>query len=106
MPHEIIKPSPDEDFYIDWSSITEAPCYWGTREHMAREVEPGDGKRFDRADQNGSSAMHSAGTFWGRDEIFMQQGIVPRANMRALCERIEAAGGDSSIDVSDLLTPL
>lgn len=58
MPRTIIKLAPDEDWYVVWSTIVDAPTYWGTRAEL--EARPGAHalpERFDRADATGTSAQ-------------------------------------------------
>ena len=62
MPHFILKPAPDRDEYVLWSTITECPYFVGTREECKRELSvhgPGAGasERFDRADRTGTSSV-------------------------------------------------
>ena len=72
MPKQLIKPSRDEDFYVEWSSVVEAPTAFGPREwlteYLMRPFAPTDSeryefergqvdKRFDRADATGTSAQ-------------------------------------------------
>ncbi len=117
MGRQIIKPERDVDFYIEWSSIVEAPTAFGPREwmldHLVEDYRP-DGQRYlneraasvvrlDRADESGSSAFKPFGCTWDEDgEIYQQQGTLPRSKMREACGRL---GADESADLTDLLTP-
>ena len=107
MPREIVKVAPDEDFYVEWSSIVEAPTAFGDREgmqaHLASTDALGDGKRIDRADATGSSAIGGWGWTWEHETtIYQQQGNLPRRNLRALCARLAK---DEHADCKDLLLP-
>ncbi|NEA21598.1 hypothetical protein [Actinomadura bangladeshensis] len=54
MPLYILKPEPDRDLYIEWSTIVDAPVGHGTRaEWVADGIAPA---RLDRADRTGTSA--------------------------------------------------
>jgi hypothetical protein len=61
MPHFILKPEPDKDLYVWWSTITEVPMAVGTRAELAvqmsRSGEDSSPERFDRADQRGTSSV-------------------------------------------------
>lgn len=50
MPDFILKADPDVDMYVEWSSIVDAPCRWGSADQL--DI-PADRKA--RADQNGTS---------------------------------------------------
>ena len=109
MPSYIVKASPDEDWYAVWSTIVDAPTYFGTRAelersiHDPRELAP---ERFARADERGTSADW---TDWPKDdmpfgwnyaEFLVMEGspdnpdgadgcwLLPRENLRAYCERL------------------
>jgi hypothetical protein len=109
MPSFLVKASPDEDWYCMWSTIVDAPTSWGTRTDLvraaydAREVAS---ERFDRADKNGTSARipgtADADQWYGWTDgpfILMEAGpdyreggcwLLPRENLRAFCEALEA----------------
>ncbi|MFE9099867.1 hypothetical protein [Actinomadura geliboluensis] len=54
MPYYILKPDPDRDLYVEWSTIVDAPVGHGTRaEWVAEGIAPA---RLDRADRTGTSA--------------------------------------------------
>jgi len=61
MPHFILKPEPDKDVYVWWSTICESPMAVGTRaelsDRMIRCGEKAGPERFDRADQRGTSSV-------------------------------------------------
>ena len=63
MPHFILKPEPDKDQYVLWSTITEVPYFVGTREECKRALIRSDGanaakdERFNRADRRGTSSV-------------------------------------------------
>jgi hypothetical protein len=112
MPSYIVKASPDEDFYVMWSTIVEAPTAWGTRAQLTAvtyftpdELTP---DRFDRADQYGTSCAAPAGgkifRFYSFDDsegmIYQQEGWLRRDRLKELCLRLE---DNQSVD--DLLDP-
>lgn len=119
MGHILIKPFRDEDKYVYWSTMVEAPIGYGNREEMARLLAeemrrswtPSDPpeERLQRADVYGSSSI-GYGTHppyvegWWDDQtyIYEQRGILHRSKLyeaAALC----AVGLDSQ--VWDLLEP-
>lgn len=61
MPHFILKPEPDKDLYVLWSTISEAPYFVGTRAETQQKLiawseDPHD-DRLDRADRRGTSSV-------------------------------------------------
>lgn len=104
MPHYIVKPVKDEDFYVDWSTITDAPSMWGTRAQLiGRRVAP---VRLKRADETGTSSFHGEykyedGDFLVRN-IGTQDFLVSRTNMRAFLAslRIEGSLAKATWDTS------
>ena len=120
MPSYIVKASPDEDFYVVWSTVVDAPTGWGTRAAL-EHWRPGPDtapERFDRADDNGTSA---AWTDWPKEDQPYAWGdsdgfglgevgperdggsyTLPRANLRAFCERLET--DERGAETADLLT--
>lgn len=119
MGKQIIKVSPDEDLYLEWSSVVEAPTFIGDRaamvEHLMYGFQP-ETRRYDfelgevevrlqRTDETGSSGWEPFGCSWDDSgEIYMQQGFLPRAKMRDLALLYLAATGPS-VDASGLLEP-
>ena len=119
----VMKEAPDVDFYVEWSSVVEAPTFGGTRvetlEHLARESDPWlredaphhPEQRLRRADKTGTSSqwVKAAGLSspeegaWDDDGlIYMQRGIAPRANIFTLTRRLLE---QADADVTDLLVP-
>lgn len=108
----VMKESKDSDYYIGWSSIVEAPVWGGTRKGVL--TRPGvTEERLLRADETGTSSqwVTAAGMrdfspeegSWEDDgTIYMQRGLVSRANMFVLTRRVLE---DADADVTDLLTP-
>lgn len=131
MPTIVMKESPESDFYIGWSSVVEAPV-WGADREGALEILRRESdlylrddaphhpeQRLERADETGTSSMWVTkaaeespafaahgypedGSWEDSGTIYMQRGMVSRANMFALTRRILA---DPGADVTDLLTP-
>jgi hypothetical protein len=117
MPGYIVKPDPDVDFYVRWSTVVDAPTAWGPRAWFEKEF-AGDSEvapdRFERADATGSSALwpnEAAPVFGWQDDDFTVMEIdlpggrklggwyrLPRASLRELCDRLEA-----DADPTDLL---
>jgi hypothetical protein len=120
MPTIIVKLDPNEDFYVLWSSVVDAPTSFGTRaqitEHLLYydfsqgQIDDGYAQRqidarFERADERGTSSMVRGDGDWS-DEFFMymQEGLLRRDHLKTLYERMEALDTDYP-DVSDLLIP-
>lgn len=101
----IIKPRPDEDFYVFYSTLRFQPMEWGTRGDY-EDLEEVD-EEFKRADKNGSSAQSDNTFYWDEWEIEIRggwaSGIAPesavaatidRDDLRELCESDVGAGFD------------
>lgn len=101
MPHFILKPEPDSDQYVLWSTITEVPYYVGSRAMCKTKLLLwGDGpdaaadERFDRADKTGTSSVDGLD---GWDEgqttgsvIVEQKGFVQLKDLPEVYRCIEA----------------
>lgn len=108
MPSYVVKPVRDDDFYVIWSTIVDAPTAFGDRAEVA-EMRDVTEDRLQRADANGTSAF-DADIFGYADQEFLLHNVdfkgwrndrayfVPRTNLKELCRRI---GADE--DVGDLL---
>lgn len=109
----LIKCRRDEDFYVTWSDIVEAPTWCGSRKEAA---EFGYSEaRIQRADEFGTSStpcLDAEGTrpwhrkFHGWDSdgmIFQQRGLLPRRYLRPFTLLFEA---DELQAAYDLLEPL
>lgn len=90
MSRIIVKPSnKNEDFYVEWSLITDSPIYWGTSEELGLNAD-----RKKRADATGTSSFDGHGNW--EDAIFIvsnygnRQWILPRENLETLCRAIDA----------------
>jgi hypothetical protein len=109
MGQTLIKPDRDEDFYVLWSSIVEAPLAWGTRAGIIAYGLGDDAEeRIARTDKNGTSALWpSTGSYayaYNDDDgiVYQQQGIVRRHNLKELCNRLAQS---EDPDLSDLIEP-
>ena len=113
MPSYIVKADPDQDYYVMWSEVAEAPTFAGTRAEMEAcdYFAPAEvsAERFARADEFGTSCQATAGgkiyRFYEWSDpgmIYQQQGTLPRARLREVCDRLDA---NEHADVSDLLEP-
>ncbi len=77
----LIKCRKDEDFYVAWSDIVEAPAWWGTR---AQAAEHGyTGERIARADENGTSSLPGFYDWSDTGMVAEQRGFLPRRYLRA-----------------------
>lgn len=92
MPSYILKVTPNADRYVEWTTISEGPTYWGTRNEMAEHLREGGGKpveiesRLQRADERGTSAPD--GDFeWGDGILIVEQrGMLDRSNLGAFLD--------------------
>ncbi|RBO87059.1 hypothetical protein [Nocardia puris] len=104
MGHTIIKPSRDEDFYVVYSSVVDAPIQWGTRAELEAGYEHAHPDRFDRADEWGSSSWIGS-HHWDRQRVMVREGFRPgayppgawyatvaRADLRQFCESVDSEG--------------
>lgn len=115
MPDYLIKPDPGADFYVCWSTVVDAPEYWGTKGELQKDVRP-DGKwaeeRFARADDNGTSANWDNWPkayqpfAWGCRDFMIREvipsrdghySVLPRANLRAFVDAMDQALMDSLV---------
>lgn len=125
----VMKESPESDFYVEWSSVVDAPVFAGTRAdmlaHLQRDSDPWlredaphhPEQRLKRADETGTTSLwvtkaneESAefaahgyveeGCWEDSSFIYHQQGTVTRANLFVLTRRIYA-----DEHVGDLLEP-
>lgn len=126
-----MKEAPDVDYYVGWSSVVEAPVFTGDRaailERLRSESDPylrddaphHPERRLERADATGTTSLwvtkaaeesaqfaahgYAEDGSWEDDSfIYMQLGVLTRANLFALCHRTDA---DPEADVTDLLAP-
>jgi hypothetical protein len=110
----IIKPAKDLDLYVGWSSVVDAPTFWGDRATVADYLRE-DGQsdevvygRLARADEEGTSALYGdpprEGGWSDPSLIYMQGscGILPRVNLTELIRRLEI---DEQDPMTDLLQP-
>ncbi|PRZ15162.1 hypothetical protein [Nesterenkonia sandarakina] len=104
MPGFIIKPKPDEDFYVRYSTVADSVTQFGSREELTKSLhsDEADPARFDRADEHGTSALGFEPPYlgWHDTEIQIREGVIDptepdggdvpwsyikRADLRALC---------------------
>jgi hypothetical protein len=108
MPQYVVKPDPERDEYVYWSTITESPYFAGTRAEMVAYLRGRDPQDFDarmeRADLRGTSALwpdlDAPYLGWGDTTIYEQRGVIKTADMGTLARRLDAGQ-----DVTDLLEP-
>jgi hypothetical protein len=90
MPRFIVKPDPDRDEYVEWSSIVESWTFLGTRAEMLAHLRAGrdyvefgeqaPNVRLDRADKNGTSSFLGEGAYGDR-LVFEQRGTIACARL-------------------------
>lgn len=129
MGNIVMKEAPDVDFYVEWSSVVEAPTFAGTRAEMLAHISSGvdpylrddaphhPERRMERVDQTGTSSLWitkaneespefaahgypEQGSWQSDGEIYQQQGFCPRSRLFDLTRRVMAGE-----DPSDLLNP-
>ncbi|UDL16754.1 hypothetical protein SEA_ATUIN_61 [Arthrobacter phage Atuin] len=91
MGNFIIKADPEEDFYILWSTYTDSPIGYGTRQEFEDwEPETYTDQRFERADRTGTSYLLGCGSW--EDDIRLVTGgtkpdhwYIPREHIRQVC---------------------
>lgn len=104
MGHTIIKPTRDEDFYVVYSSVVDAPIRWGTRAELESTYEHAAPDRFGRADEHGSSSREGWDG-WDEQAITVREGFRPgayppnawcatiaRVDLRRFCESVDSDG--------------
>jgi hypothetical protein len=107
----VVKPDRDRDLYVGWSSIVEAPVWWGPRaevlqyladDHRGRSDDAPEA-RLARADEAGTSAYDKRDGGWDDEGfVYEQRGWLPRTKLIPLCEALQR--GDESA-AWDLLEP-
>lgn len=85
QPRLIMKAARDQDLYIGWSTMCEAPECLGTRaEFLAHGVDP---ERLDRADVRGTSFIDFDFGGWDTENLIAEQrGLLPRRHLAAYAE--------------------
>jgi hypothetical protein len=89
----IVKASPGEDVYLEWSTVVEAPTFIGTRAEIleylrwssVKSVTDSPEERLARADETGSSSAGDYAWFasWDDDGFVVERrGILPRSKLR------------------------
>ena len=101
MPSFVVKVAPDVDQYVVWSTVTESPHAWGTRDEIAEYLTSEAGQqvheyqpppieeRFARADLNGTSAFHGGYGWEDAGIIFEQRGWLPRARLAGFLDSFD-----------------
>jgi hypothetical protein len=117
MGRVLIKEAPDVDFYVEYSTVVEAPVFAGTRQEMDRFLRTEVRRlnfydavlrpeaveaQFDKADEMGSTAPGWEGAWDDEFTIMEQRGLCPRARIGEFARRYLA--GDSQA-AYDLLEP-
>lgn len=78
MPSYIVKVNKEDDLYVYWSDIVEAPHCWGTKAEVTNYIkriwDDTSFGRFERADRFGSSAYAYADTYgWNAPGFIYKQ---------------------------------
>jgi hypothetical protein len=112
VPHFIVKVAPDEDRYVEWSTIVDAPLGWGTRAEMVNDLvrmsekkeefaRVEAEKRLLRADVHGSSSFISDGGWDDAGFVVEQRGWLPRARLGAFLDSFDEAHETFDYDLLD-----
>lgn len=111
MPHIILKPQRDVDFYVDWSTVVDSVVVSGTRAELLASLCrkcPADPSRFDRADRFGSSSDGYWVGYLGWDHAvlmvahpFDEQRMLPRENLRAFTDALNASDIPAALALTD-----
>lgn len=104
MGHWIIKPVRDEDFYVVYSSVVDAPIQFGTRAQLEASYKHAAADRFARADERGTSNL-DGWDGWDEQTITVREGFRPgayppnawcatvaRTDLRRFCESVDSDG--------------
>lgn len=95
MPRHIIKPDPNVDLYVEWSSVVDAPTAWGTAEYLKLSPE-----RKERADRTGTSSMQGFDDWEDGSIIVSEMGhcsgqyLLPRKDLLAFINELPEAAED------------
>lgn len=98
QPRVIFRAAPDQDLYIGWSTICEAPTLLGTRaELLAHGIEA---ERLDRCDARGTSFIDYDFGGWDHDSLIAEQrGLLPRQHLAAYAELHLSGEYDKAFDL-------
>lgn len=117
MGHILIKPVPDRDEYVYWSTVVEAPIGYGNREEMladfAEEWKRDHGDippqgwsapeaRLTRTDKYGSSSMEGFFRWDDTELIFEQRGMLARKDLYRAAVLLSE---ERDAEVWDMMTP-
>lgn len=75
----LVKCSPDEDFYVAWSDVVEAPIWCGTRTEASEFGYTEE--RLNRADDRGTTSLEGFYRWDSNGMIAEQRGWLPRRNL-------------------------
>lgn len=100
----VMKVAKDQDRYVEWSTIVEAPVHVGTRAEMLRHLKhttdwsrANPEERLRRADATGTSALAPVWGDWDDDYLIVKQlGLLPRTRLADYLDRVEADDEDSA----------
>lgn len=93
----LIKCRPEEDFYVAWSDIVEAPVWYGTRAEAAERGYTGE--RVARADKNGTSSLAGFYNWNSTGMVAEQRGFLPRRYLRAYVLLYDAGRMQAAFDL-------
>lgn len=72
MPRCVIKPHPDKNEYVIWSTVVDAPVSEILTREEAVQAYPGGEESVARADETGASWADWRNTFWGTTELIRE----------------------------------
>jgi hypothetical protein len=103
----IIKPDPDRDEYVAWSTIVEAPVCLGSADDLVaffadhnQDPEEKTRERIARADATGTSSMIGDGAF-GDFMIFEQRGTIACSKLADLTRCLIANNLNGAYDLCE-----
>lgn len=100
MAYYLIKPDANDDFYLEWSTITDHPIGYGSRaEWEAHDPDTYNEVRFRRTDDTGSSALTGSYRYDEKSLIVYNVGDdlydIPRKNWKAFTIELLDNWGDT-----------
>ncbi|KAB2344860.1 hypothetical protein [Actinomadura rudentiformis] len=102
MPSYLLKAAPDDDFYVEWSSVADGPTWCGSRREALHHF---DAELVQRADENGSSAADPDTWYGWRTSGMVVSGRwwLPRCNLAAFGHHAAASIEDTDLRLQALL---
>lgn len=92
MGRHVFKPLPQEDFYVEWSTVVDNPVDWGSAEELGLTDE-----LLEIVDSSGTSSYFGLDDWRSQSMIFRdldddESYYVPRQDIRAYCDALGEDG--------------